>query len=109
MNKPSEFPAQPKVELEEGSAKTARPAFLLTAHSLPSFSASAWRISAWMFFPSIAALWLVYLLVGQQIISALYENNDSWLASRLMTGSALTPVEAYYRRADDLLLRGTLG
>jgi hypothetical protein len=52
-------------------------------------------------------IWIGYLLIGQQLISALYNSQNSWRADRFMAGRASTPVEAYYRRADAVLVHGT--
>jgi hypothetical protein len=57
---------------------------------------------------TLVVIWIGYLLVGQQLISALYNSQNSWLAGRFMAGRASTPLEAYYRRADAGLVHGTL-
>lgn len=65
------------------------------------------RHVVWIGTVAIVVIWIVYLSIGQQIISALYNSDDSWVANRLMAGKASTPVEAYHRRADAVLAHGT--
>lgn len=66
------------------------------------------RRGAWIGAIALILIWIGYLAMGQQLISALHNADASWFADSLMAGRASTPVEAYYRRADALLLRGTL-
>jgi hypothetical protein len=72
------------------------------------FTTRARRISTWTLFLSIGTIWIVYLLIGRQLITVIYDSEVSWIASKFMGGRASTPVEAYYRQADAVLLRGTL-
>jgi hypothetical protein len=67
----------------------------------------AWHISIWLLATTVAVIWIGYLLIGQQLISALYNSQNFWRADRFMAGRASTPVEAYYRRADAVLVHGT--
>lgn len=57
---------------------------------------------------TIVVIWIGYLLFGQQLITALYHSEKSWLAGRFMAGRASTPLEAYYRQADAALAHATL-
>ena len=57
---------------------------------------------------AIVMTWIGYLLVGQQVIATLYNSQGSWIADKFMAGRASTPIEAYYRRADVVLVHGTL-
>lgn len=66
------------------------------------------RHTIWVVTITIVVIWIGYLLVGQQVISALYNSENSWLAGRFMAGRASTPLEAYYRQADAVLAHGTL-
>jgi acetyltransferase AlgX (SGNH hydrolase-like protein) len=62
----------------------------------------------WSLVLAIALTWIAYLSVGQQIITALFNSEDSALADRWMAGRAVTPVDAYYRRADAVMVHATL-
>jgi hypothetical protein len=66
----------------------------------------AWRIPFWFVLLALALAWIVYFLVGHQFISALYESNSA-MAERLMAGRAVTPIDAYYRRGDTVMVHGT--
>ena len=55
----------------------------------------------------IVMTWIGYLLVGQQLITAFYNSQNSWIAGRFLAG-AFTPVDAYYNRSDAVLVHGTL-
>lgn len=101
MHKRREFPTQRKAGRENVSGRAP-----LRTDRVANFSGKAWKIS-FILFLCIAAIWSVYLLVGQQLIGGLYGSAESRLASRLMAGRNVTPVEAYFRRADELLLNGT--
>jgi hypothetical protein len=67
------------------------------------------HISIWVLATILVVIWIGYLFIGQELISGLYNSQNSWLAARFMVGRGSTSVEAYYRRADSLLLHGTVG
>jgi hypothetical protein len=73
-----------------------------------TLTSTAWRMSIWVLIIAIVITWISYLLVGQQVIATLYNSQDSWIAGKFMAGRASTPIDAYYRRADAVLVHGTL-
>ena len=68
--------------------------------------AARWRIPFWLVLLALALAWIVYFLAGHQFITAVYESNSA-MADRLMAGRAVTPIDAYYRRADAVMVHGT--
>ena len=61
----------------------------------------------WIVFLLIMGGLAAYALLGQHLISAVYNSEYSWVDT-FLRGRASTPVEAYYRRADDVVLRTSL-
>ena len=66
------------------------------------------RQTIWIAAVTIVVIWIGYLSAGQQLISALYHRDNSWLANRFMAGKASTPLDAYYRQADAVMAHATL-
>jgi SGNH hydrolase-like domain, acetyltransferase AlgX len=71
-----------------------------------SFSVMRW-LPWWLVLSLVAAGLLIYVLLGQQVISAIYQAESAWVDA-ILSGRAITPVEAYYRRADQLVFRACL-
>jgi acetyltransferase AlgX (SGNH hydrolase-like protein) len=75
---------------------------------LSSATARIWRVSIWGLTIAITTTWIVYILVGRQLITALSHSQNSAIADRLMAGRVVTPLDAYYRHADALMVHATL-
>jgi PAS domain S-box-containing protein len=56
----------------------------------------------------LAAVWLVYVLLGHRIIDWLYTTESLGIIDQLLEGRRFTPLHDYYRAADALLMYGTL-
>jgi surface polysaccharide O-acyltransferase-like enzyme len=64
------------------------------------FTSRARQMSIWVLIIAIVMTWIGYLLVGQQLITAFYNSQNSRIAGRFMAGRAFTPVDAYYTGPD---------
>ncbi|MGH7929418.1 MAG: hypothetical protein ACREQV_16635, partial [Candidatus Binatia bacterium] len=65
------------------------------------------RAPWWLALLLVAAGVIIYALVGHQIVDAFYKSQASWVDA-ILSGRSTLPVEAYYRRADALVLRASL-
>jgi hypothetical protein len=80
---------------------------------MASFTARIYGLSGvrrapwWLALFLVAAGVLIYALVGHRVIDAVYSSEASWV-DVILTGRAATPVESYYRSADDLVLGASL-
>jgi len=68
----------------------------------------SWRAGTWVLVISTAVVWAVYMFAGHHLITALYNSQNSAIADKLMAGRSITPVDAYYRRADAVMVHGTV-
>jgi hypothetical protein len=71
------------------------------------FSLKNWN-AIWVLGTIFVTIWLFYFFFGQQLIAALHNTQNSWLADKMMRGRSSTPIEAYYRRADAALVHLTI-
>jgi hypothetical protein len=61
----------------------------------------------WIVLVLVVAGVTVYAVIGQWIIAAVYASESSWV-DVVLRGRASTPLEAYYRQGDQLVLRSSL-
>ncbi len=67
------------------------------------------RVVSWTLFLGIAASWIVYGFFGRSAIDFLYyDSAAAGIADRVMSGRGSTPIEAYYRFTDRIVLGGAL-
>src|SRR3954453_19662700 len=52
----------------------------------------------------LALAWLVYLLLGHELIRSIHNSESTSAMGRLMRHRATTVLEAYYKRADELMI-----
>jgi hypothetical protein len=64
-------------------------------------------LSWWVVVSFLAAGLVIYALFGQQVIAAIYRAENPWVDA-ILSGRASTPLEAYYRSADVLVLTASL-
>ncbi len=52
----------------------------------------------------LALAWLVYLFFGHELIGSIHNSESTSLIGRMMPHRATTALEAYYKRADELMI-----
>jgi len=60
-------------------------------------------ISSVVLLSSLAAAWLLYLLVGHRLIGAMYRNESLEILNRLIAGRDSTALAAFYEKADTMM------
>src|SRR5262245_46589345 len=65
-------------------------------------------ISSVVLLSSLAAAWLLYLLVGHRLIGAMYRNESLEILNRLIAGRDSTALAAYYEKADTMMRMTTV-